>query len=85
MAIANRIARAIYKIIAGDKYKELGGTIKGYTASMKKGMIINTIPNDLKAKWFKSLDAEDKEVLEMANKWYLETYLKLGTPKKGTK
>jgi len=68
-----------------DKYKELGGTTKGYTASMKKGMIINTIPNDLKAKWFKSLDAEDKEVLEMANKWYLETYLKLGIPKKGTK
>lgn len=24
MAVANRIARAIYKIIAGDKYKELG-------------------------------------------------------------
>jgi len=66
-----------------EKYKELGGTAKGYTASMKKGMIINTIPNDLKAAWYKSLDAEDKEVLDMANKWYFETYLKVGIPKKG--
>lgn len=24
MAVANRIARAIYKILAGDKYKEIG-------------------------------------------------------------
>lgn len=67
-----------------EKYKELGGTGKGYNASMKKGMIINTIPNDLKAAWIKSLDAEDKEILEMANKWYFETYLKVGIPKKGT-
>jgi hypothetical protein len=66
-----------------EKYKELGGTIKGYNASMLKGKIENTIPNDMKISWYKSLDAEDKEVLEMANKWYFETYLKVGIPKKG--
>ncbi len=68
-----------------EKYKELGGNLKGYNASMKKGMIINTVPNDLKAAWYQSLDAEDKEVLDMANKWYFETYLKVGIPKKGAK
>ncbi len=36
VAIANRLARAIYKILAGDKYKELGYMRKrfiGTTAS----------------------------------------------------
>ena len=60
-----------------DKYIELGGTGKGYKTSMKKGILINAVPIKLRSKWVKSLDAEDKEVLGLANRWYMETYLKV--------
>lgn len=58
------------------KYKELGGTADGYKASMKKGKVVSALPLNMRRKWFNSLDGQDKEVFEMANKWYNDTYLK---------
>lgn len=44
MAIANRIARAIYKIIAGDSYKEIG-----YGKAADHEIKIKTLVNQLRA------------------------------------
>lgn len=44
MAIANRIARAVYKILAGAKYKELG-----YGRAIEHEVKIKTLINQLKA------------------------------------
>ena len=63
-----------------DKFRELGGTAKGYKSSMKKGILINSVPKELRGKWFDTLDSEDKEILDLANRWYMETYLKVGIP-----
>lgn len=44
MAIANRIARGIYKILAGDSYKELGyGKVSDHEVKIK------TLVNQLRA------------------------------------
>lgn len=59
-----------------NKYKELGGTQKGYEASMEKGKVVSVLPVNMRKAWFDSLDGEEKEVFEMANQWYKETYLK---------
>ena len=63
-----------------DKYKELGGTGKGYKASMRKGMVVSALPLNMRGKWMQTLDGEDKEVLALANKWYKDTYLTRGIP-----
>ena len=44
MAIANRIARAIYKILAGDKYKELG-YMRGDPKEHKIKLLIKQLKN----------------------------------------
>ena len=44
VAIANRIARAIYKIIAGDKYKELG-YMRGDPKEHKIKLLIKQLKN----------------------------------------
>lgn len=44
VAIANRIARAIYKIIAGDKYKELG-YMRGDPKEHKIKLLIRQLKN----------------------------------------
>ena len=63
-----------------DKYRELGGTAQGYKTSMKKGLLLNSVPKELRGKWLESLDSEDKEILDLGNRWYLETYIKVGIP-----
>ena len=57
-----------------NKYRELGGTNVGMYQSIKKGEVMSALPNKYKVEWFKSLDKEDREVLEMANEWYRQTY-----------
>ena len=44
VAIANRIARSVYKVLAGDKYKELG-----YGRAIEHEVKIKTLINQLKA------------------------------------
>lgn len=44
MAVANRMARAIYKIIAGDKYKELG-YMRGDPKEHKIKLLIRQLEN----------------------------------------
>ncbi|MGE3683086.1 MAG: hypothetical protein AB7G93_15295 [Bdellovibrionales bacterium] len=44
MAVANRIARAIYKILAGDKYKELG-YMRGDPKEHKIKLLIKQLKN----------------------------------------
>lgn len=44
VAIANRIARAIYKILAGDKYKELG-YMRGDPKEHKIKLLIKQLKN----------------------------------------
>ena len=44
MAIANRLARSIYKILAGDSYKELG-----YVRAIDHEAKIKSLVNQLKA------------------------------------
>lgn len=44
MAVANRIARVIYKLIAGDKYKELG-YMRGDPKEHKIKLLIKQLKN----------------------------------------
>ena len=44
VAVANRIARAVYKVLAGDKYKELG-----YQRAIDHEVKIKTLINQLRA------------------------------------
>jgi len=44
VAIANRIARAVYKVLAGDKYKEIG-----YGRAIDHELKIKQLVNQLKA------------------------------------
>ena len=44
VAIANRIARAVYKVLAGDKYKEIG-----YGRAIDHELKIKALVNQLKA------------------------------------
>ena len=44
MAVANRIARAIYKIIAGDRYKEMG-YMRGDPKEHKIKLLIKQLKN----------------------------------------
>jgi len=56
------------------KYKELGGNNKGMKQSVKMGEVKMAVKKELRQEWLNSLDAQDKEVLEIANKWYDKTY-----------
>lgn len=44
VAIANRIARTVYKVLAGDRYRELG-----YGRAIEHEVKIKTLINQLKA------------------------------------
>lgn len=44
VAIANRIARAVYKVLAGDRYKEIG-----YARAIDHESKIKSLVNQLKA------------------------------------
>lgn len=56
------------------KYRELGGTTKGMKASIEKGEVRAALPKRFRGEWYRSLDEEDKEVLQMADEWYNQTY-----------
>lgn len=58
------------------KYKALGGTTQGMKTSIKKGEVTNALPRKYKKEFLDKLDGEDREVLEMAERWYDETYKK---------
>ena len=58
------------------KYKALGGTTQGMKTSIKKGEVTNALPREYKKEFLDKLDGEDREVLEMAERWYNETYKK---------
>ena len=56
------------------KYKALGGTKEGMRMSIKKGEVTSALPKEYKREFLDKLDGEDREVLQMAEKWYDETY-----------
>ena len=56
------------------KYRELGGTTKGMKASIEKGEVRAALPKKYRGEFYRSLDEEDKEVLQMADEWYNLTY-----------
>ena len=55
------------------KYLELGGTIKGARESVKAGRPLEDMNQHDEAAFRRTLSPEEKEVLNLARKWYRET------------
>ncbi|MBV6341776.1 hypothetical protein, partial [Candidatus Magnetobacterium casense] len=58
-----------------DKYKNLGGKMSDVKASIKRADPLAMLPVRYKYKFMSQLDAEDKEKVERAKKWYRDTYI----------
>jgi hypothetical protein len=59
-----------------QKYYNMGGTDQGLKSSITKGELISIVPKDLREKWEKSLTPDEKELYDIANKWYDNMYKK---------
>jgi phospholipid N-methyltransferase len=57
-----------------EEYKSLGGTLKGYKASIKKAHPIASLPKRYHKSFAETLNEEDRIVIKKAIKWYNETY-----------
>jgi hypothetical protein len=61
------------RLLAASKRDKIS-VINGMNSSIENGEVLNSIPKKLQEEWLETLDAEDKEILEIANKWYDKTY-----------
>lgn len=59
-----------------DKYTALGGTDEGLYKSIDLGQVEMAVKKNLRDEWYESLDEQDNQMLEMANRWYDNTFLK---------
>jgi hypothetical protein len=55
-------------------YKELGGNTKGIQMSVKRAHPLGSLPNAHRARFFNSLDSEDRQTIRRGTQWYRETY-----------
>jgi hypothetical protein len=65
-----------------NEYIKEGGTKQGYKSSLQRGVVTSPLPKNLREKWWDTLDGEDKELIDIANAWYEETYLNSDLPDK---
>jgi hypothetical protein len=57
-----------------QKYKDLGGNMKGIQASVKRAHPLGALPAAHRARFFNSLSQEDRQTLKRGTEWYRETF-----------
>jgi len=56
------------------EYKELGGNMKGIQMSVKRAHPLGSLPNKDRAKFFNSLDPEERQTVKRGTEWYRTTF-----------
>jgi hypothetical protein len=57
-----------------NKYKDLGGTMKGLKISVDRAHPLAALPNKYRTKFLNELSQEDRETVKRASRWYKETF-----------